>query len=355
VGTERTQLTSTLSTFAVLGFIVGPAFGAIFSQVNWVIWEGVEVEDDEGGESMEGGIKITPYTGPGVLILLLCCTMFVLTAIFLELPKREEDEDDKFDVVVVDQRKKKKKKDYLSIPENEEGDSEEDDQEESRDEEDIIQVSHSPSPQWDLGKRSQNGGGEEELLEKSSFYPPPSPVGLSLSLFLFFVQYMSFALQETITTPLVLSMYNWTQLNVNLLFAFVGLLSFLTSYALRFLSMVGCPDLPLLLSSLLFGLVGCVFLVDDFNPFSRHDMTSSDGSSDSAPSLPLYRFFIGFTLITMGVPVGRIVGLSVYSQLIGDFHPQGVYMGWMLAIGTIPRIIGESFIFLSCLFIFSVS
>ena len=51
------------------------------------------------------------------------------------------------------------------------------------------------------------------------------------------------------------------------------------------------------------------------------------------------RFIVGFAVISVTFPFGRGVTLSLFSKLIGN-HKAGMYMGWMLAIGAISRIIG---------------
>lgn len=52
-----------------------------------------------------------------------------------------------------------------------------------------------------------------------------------------------------------------------------------------------------------------------------------------------WRFIIGFGIISVAFPVGRGVTLSLFSRLIGN-HDPGFYMGWILAIGAISRILG---------------
>jgi len=51
------------------------------------------------------------------------------------------------------------------------------------------------------------------------------------------------------------------------------------------------------------------------------------------------RFIVGFCIISIAFPFGRGVTLSMFSKIIGK-HKAGVYMGYMLAIGAISRIVG---------------
>lgn len=62
---ERTELTSRLGTFAVLGFILGPAFGAMFTTVNFRI------------DMLN--LTVDPYTAPGIFILFIGFAMFIAT------------------------------------------------------------------------------------------------------------------------------------------------------------------------------------------------------------------------------------------------------------------------------------
>jgi len=150
-------------------------------------------------------------------------------------------------------------------------------------------------------------------------------VAIGVLLFVFFVHFYSFAIQETIITPLVINLYRFPQTQVNLLFVGVGVLSLLTSTAQTLLSRY-CSDRLILLNSLILGLAGSVILCD--NPLAHDD-----------DFLSLWRFLLGFGLITVAFPLGRTVTLSIYSGVLGEIE-QGFYMGLMLAIGAIPRAFG---------------
>jgi hypothetical protein len=64
-------------------------------------------------------------------------------------------------------------------------------------------------------------------------FAPPNSTGLAVLLIIFVIHFFSFAIQETITTPYVLSAYDWTQTDVNLLFVGVGVVSLVTSVAIK--------------------------------------------------------------------------------------------------------------------------
>ena len=259
-----TALTSELGTFAILGFVCGPSFGALFTHVDVVL-----------GDS---GVVLDAYTSPGWFIFALCVVIFGVV---------------------------------------------------------ILTFNPTPSPayyayQHELARGMPAGSSyisKQQQLDEM-IYAPPNKGGLLILLLIFVIHFFSFAIQETITTPFVIEAYGFDQQSVNLLFVGVGLVSLITSIVIKYLS--NCvSDYTLLVSSLLIGLVGSLFLVDSL-PFSQ-----------PAVQLPLGRFFIGFTLVTIAFPFGRNVSLSVFSQILGP-TPQGHWFGLMFAAGALPRIVGPS-------------
>ena len=99
------------------------------------------------------------------------------------------------------------------------------------------------------------------------------------------------------------------------------MLSVLTFISLKHINRY-ISDYNLVLISSILGFVGYLVLID-YTP----------------RIIEPYRFIIGFAIISVTFPFGRGVTLSLYSKLIGN-HKAGMYMGWMLAIGAISRIIG---------------
>mmetsp|Transcript_1441 Transcript_1441/g.2519 ORF Transcript_1441/g.2519 Transcript_1441/m.2519 type:complete len:476 (-) Transcript_1441:114-1541(-) len=257
-----TELTTELGTFAILGFVCGPSFGALFTSINFQI----------------GGVAFDAYTSPGWFILALCVGIFFLVVVYFD-------------------------------PE--------------------------PSPSYGEARKginlNESRGGKysmDKSMDDGSNLSPPNARGLTILLLIFVIHFFSFAIQETITTPFVLEAYGWNQRDVNLLFVGVGVVSLLTSVVVKYLSRV-MSDYNLLVASLFVGLGGSLFLIDSF-PGAEKPIT-----------LPLSRFFIGFTLITVAFPFGRNVSLSVFSKILGP-TPQGAWFGWMFAAGALPRIVGPS-------------
>lgn len=170
-----------------------------------------------------------------------------------------------------------------------------------------------------------NEADEEDQADSSSDssgYKPFNYMGVAVSMFLFFIHYYSFTLQETIITPLCSIVFDWKGIDVNLLFTCAGVLSLVTSFAVRLLARY-LDDRILLVASILIGFVGSVFLMD--LPFSSE--------------LPIWRFLAGFSMITIAFPIGRNVVLGIFGNVLGPVN-QGRWMGAMIAISAFPRIVG---------------
>lgn len=158
--------------------------------------------------------------------------------------------------------------------------------------------------------------------------PVSSPaIGVWACIGFFAVHFSGFAIQETITTPLVQSWFGWDATAANVLFIAAGVLNLLCAIGL---SVASAPregphgpaprvgDRPLLLCSL-----GCAAL----------------GWALMALPPSRSQFILAFTLITIAFPFGRGVCLAMVGKLLGD-APQGAWMGVTFAMGAMARIIG---------------
>ena len=65
----------------------------------------------------------------------------------------------------------------------------------------------------------------------------------------------------------------------------------------------------------------------------------SSAGDPEATLLPLPRFIAGFALITIAFPFGRTSVMGCFSKVLGP-TPQGAWVGVLLAVGAVPRIIG---------------
>jgi len=142
------------------------------------------------------------------------------------------------------------------------------------------------------------------------------------------VHFNGFAVQETITTPIITDLkhkytntLDYPESFAYVLFTGAGILSVITFITLKHINRY-IGDFNLVLFSSVMGLVGYLILIDYTPRYIE----------------PL-RFFIGFAIISVAFPLGRGVTLSLFSKLIGGHNP-GMYMGYMLAIGAISRILG---------------
>lgn len=247
---RTTQITSSVGVYAVLGFVMGPTIGAIFSPLDW--------------EPLPG-LRIDQYTAPGYFMVILCCFMLAATAYA-------------FDPAAGYARPREA---YGAI---------------------------------DAPRKS------EDLTE----HERPNRAGLATLLACFFAHFYSFAIQETITTPFVSARFEWSQRQIDYLFAGVGLLSLLASLLVARLAH-SYSDVALLVVSLLCGLFGSLALLDQ----------------PLAPPLATPRFLVGFALITVAFPFGRNVCLAMFSKVLGP-TPQGSWFGLMFVIGALPRCLGPS-------------
>ena len=56
-------------------------------------------------------------------------------------------------------------------------------------------------------------------------------------------------------------------------------------------------------------------------------------------ALPVWRFLLGFGLITIVFPLGRNAVLGLFGNILGETN-QGRWMGIMFAISAFPRVVG---------------
>lgn len=159
----------------------------------------------------------------------------------------------------------------------------------------------------------------KEVLEEKT---PFNFMGVSLCMIIFYVHYYSFAVQETIITPLAMILYRWDVLEINLLFLGGGMMSLATALSVRYVTRY-VEDRTLLLVSIIIGFLGSVLLID--LPLDK--------------TLPVWRFLLGFSFITIAFPIGRNVVLGIFGNVLGEVN-QGKWMGFLMAISAFPRVIG---------------
>ena len=142
------------------------------------------------------------------------------------------------------------------------------------------------------------------------------------------ILFNGFAVQETITTPLVTDTdhrytdsFDWDVKGAYLLFAASGLLSVLAFLVIHHTEkFIG--DRYLLAIGFASGAVGW-FIMLDFE----------------TRQIELAPFLIGYALVSVSFPINRNVCFTILSNVLGP-NRAGGYMGWMLAIGAISRMLG---------------
>ncbi|CAI2363709.1 unnamed protein product [Moneuplotes crassus] len=284
---ENLNMIADLGASAVLGFILGPVIGLICGFINFRV----------------GSFYVDEHTSNGYFQAIFTIIMFLGTIfLFTEIPREyrrglqdeEEDEEDDEDV---------------SVDEEEEYD------------EDIAKILHQDPEEATYHILDDQ---QKSFLSKLK----PNQTGVVVCLLIFLIHFNGFAVQETVMTPIstdVVHKYtntlDYPESFAYILFACSGFLSLLTFLALKKIN-TWTSDKNFVLISSIMGLVG-YFLLLDFSP----------GIIEPA------RFVIGFCIISVTFPLGRGVTLSLFSKLIGK-HKAGVYMGYMLAVGAISRIIG---------------
>ena len=263
---QRTQLTSKLSTFACLGFIFGPAMGALVSQTPTFA---------------VGPVRFTTFTKQGWVVAVLNVSMFLSTTFgFTEIVRKQ-------------------------------------------------------------GEAAKEEGDDKDASTSSAAVTDGEndTTGVWACIVIFFVHFNGFAVQETITTPLVEDWFGWDEVGANLLFTAAGMANLLVAVLMAFLSSSRVnangemtqlvDDRVLLWWSLVLAVAGWVIMI----PIDAWTL------EDDTPAMGLPQFIVGFALVTVAFPVGRGVCLSMVGKLLGD-QPQGAWMGIMFALGAIARIAG---------------
>ena len=293
---ERTSMTGKLATFACMGFIFGPSFGAAVGALP---------------SFRLGAIAIDAFTKVGWVCAVLNVTMFLGTWLaFTEVTRPPGGQGGR--VVGTSERKRP--------------------------------VASSADSAATPAKQPAGGAGRGAEDRSSSL------LGVwALNVF-FLVHFNGFAIQETLTTPLVGDWFGWDEFEANLLFTAAGVANLLCAVLMSILTSPKPPsssdggggtpsseqrvdDRVLLFASLLLGLVGWLAMIP---PYDWHAL--GPRRADAHP-MGLPQFGIGFSIVTVCFPFGRGLCLAMVGKLLGD-RPQGFWMGLMLALGAIARIVG---------------
>uniref|UniRef100_A0A8C5M5S7 Major facilitator superfamily domain containing 8 n=1 Tax=Leptobrachium leishanense TaxID=445787 RepID=A0A8C5M5S7_9ANUR len=303
---ERTSAMANVSAFQALGFILGPAFQACFTLIGeqGVIFQAIY-------------LQVNMYTAPALMGALLGIINIILVfAVF-----REHTVDDLGKKI--------------------------------------------PSINSDTDDSNQDS---EEAVDQ---------VAVISSNILFFVILFCFALFETIATPLTMDMYAWSRSKAvfynGVILAAIGFESMIVFIVVKILSKK-VEERVLLLGGLVIIWVGFFILLPwgtefpkiqwtDFQNNTIHNSSLWD-SFTTAPSnhtveptgcpasqswcfytpvIHLAQYLTSDILIGVGYPTCNVMSYTLYSKIIGP-KPQGVYMGWLTAAGSIARTLGPVFV-----------
>ncbi|KAK3607035.1 hypothetical protein CHS0354_011594 [Potamilus streckersoni] len=224
---------------------------------------------------------------------------------------------------------------------------------------------------------------QEEIEEATKEYSPDYFAILSC-IFLFFVVLFVFAVFETITTPLSMHMFAWTKEKATLyngiILGVAGIISIAVFGVIRLISQ-RVNERYLLLGGFCFCLCGFLVYLPWGNEFPNVQYAAITDSNTSShinyiyaatldvntttqlptttmeatgcpfnylwcrytPAINLAQLLGGTLLISIGYPTCNVISYTIYSKILGP-KPQGLWMGWLTASGSLARTLGPVFV-----------
>ncbi|KAK6640854.1 hypothetical protein RUM44_012552 [Polyplax serrata] len=188
----------------------------------------------------------------------------------------------------------------------------------------------------------------------------------------FFLLNFHFVLLETLAAPLTMDQFGWSKQDalfyIGILMVSGALIACVAFFAISPLTKIFKESLILVWGGFAFMAVGSIFLIPwgpDTPPMAKvsndnillSNMTASEllnktdylGCPPSqewcsyTPALTLTQFIISYALTSMGYPTGLALIQSLISKVLGP-RPQGTWMGIMVGIGCLARVLGPVFI-----------
>ncbi|XP_035681931.1 major facilitator superfamily domain-containing protein 8-like isoform X1 [Branchiostoma floridae] len=309
---ERTSTMATMSAFQAIGFILGPVLQTAFVPLgeNGIEWKAIQ-------------LSINMYTGPGFLSAILgIINILLLIFVFKEC----------------------KVADTAGLVVN------------------------------------------SQEIEKSEEEGTVDYFAVIATNILFFVILFSFAIFETITTPLTIVMYAWTQsqavLYNGVILGCLAVQSVCVMIAIRILSKRFNEKRMMLVA--FFIMLGSFVMLIPYGdqPIPRvagglhpavnittpsphpQNITHSPNVTvlttpaattpprgcpweynwcDNTPKLFMGQMFAGFFLLGLSYPTSNVLSYAMYSKILGP-KPQGTWMGWLTASGSLARTLGPVFV-----------
>eukprot|EP00123_Amoebidium_parasiticum_P012412 comp21335_c0_seq2/m.29238 comp21335_c0_seq2/g.29238 ORF comp21335_c0_seq2/g.29238 comp21335_c0_seq2/m.29238 type:complete len:488 (-) comp21335_c0_seq2:82-1545(-) len=183
---------------------------------------------------------------------------------------------------------------------------------------------------------SQNGAQEPTLEEGPRF----DILGAVSVLVIYFVVMSTFAVFETMATPMARDEFAWTakqaDLYVGIAFGVAGFISLGVFMAVRVL-IQKFGERPTLLGGFIVNTIGMAVTFPIGPPFStpceNHEWCAY------TPPMRVFQFYLGAFFNAIGYPTANVVSMVLYSKIIGPY-PQGTTMGLITAVGSGARVIG---------------
>jgi MFS family permease len=291
---ERTVYLASVTAVNVVGFIIGPALAGLLATLDLTI----------------GSLNIDACTGPGWLLAL----MFLVDIMMVQCLFKDSAQDD--------EAKENKDKETNGEPNEETGLLEK--------EEEASVCYKSPKGE---SLQVENDAELNKMIQslRDSQRPPPIKMVLGL-IFVQFTVMSAWSVLETITSPLANDHFDWNVQQCNLLFTGGGVVS-LMAYVIFVVASKWVKDRVLIVFALLVCFTGQMLAVD------WQELTWVPGWFSAL--LPSYRnrFLLGYALMNGGFMTGRPVTFALFSKLIGSQY-QGRYLSWMVAGGSLARMLG---------------
>ncbi|RUS74354.1 hypothetical protein EGW08_017877, partial [Elysia chlorotica] len=230
-----------------------------------------------------------------------------------------------------------------------------------------------------VGGLEEAGVANSKLLDVTE-ESKPDLVGVLSTIFLFFVILFMFTVFETIGTPLTMHMYAWTKTEATLYQGIIlgaSAASSIVVFVIVKILVKRINERYLLLAGLVISL-GAFFLFIPWGPslpplafIRRSTSTTSSTKSTTPPStttiapanrtvspegcpwqyswcrhvpaLPLFQYLAATLVFSVGYPMCQMLSYTIFSKILGS-QPQGVWMGWITAAGSLARTVGPIYV-----------
>ncbi|XP_077984714.1 major facilitator superfamily domain-containing protein 8-like [Glandiceps talaboti] len=187
------------------------------------------------------------------------------------------------------------------------------------------------------------------------------------SIFAFFVFMFALSNIETIAVPLTMTMYAWTRKEAVLYSGIIlsaGAILAIVMFRVANVLSKRYDERNVWVVGVILFLFGCIFLTpmpwtSDYPPRPEYlvnttnfDLIPTDCGADgcgcyfdwctSTHKIYLSQYLVAITFVFVGYPVSIVMNFTIFSKILGP-KPQGLYMGFITAAGSLARILGPIF------------